>query len=51
MCENCWFTYEVDADRGDVALRVGIISESEKQTRLSYTGVSDKKQFEKIIAE
>lgn len=43
-------TYKVDTDRRDVRLRVGVISESEQQTGLSDTGVSDKEQFEEVVA-
>lgn len=41
--------YEVDTDRGDVALRVGVIGESKKQTRLSYTGVSNEQELEQVV--
>jgi hypothetical protein len=43
-------TYKVNSNRGNVRLSVGIISKSKQQTRLSYTGVSDKEELEKVIA-
>lgn len=42
-------TYEVDTDRGDVGLSVGVVGESQQQARLSHTGVSDKEQLEEIV--
>jgi hypothetical protein len=41
--------YEIDSDGRDVALGVGIIGKSEQQTGLSDTGISDKKELEKVI--
>ena len=43
-------TYKIDSNGGDVGLRVGIIGESQQETGLSDTGVSDKQEFEEIIA-
>jgi hypothetical protein len=43
-------TYKVNSNRGNVRFSVGIISKSKQQTRLSYTGVSDKEELEKVIA-
>lgn len=45
---NC--SYKIDTNCGNVRFRVSIIRKSEKQTRLSDTGVSNKEQFEEIIA-
>jgi hypothetical protein len=42
-------TYEVNTDGRNVAFRVGIIGESEQQTRLSNTGVSDEEELEEVI--
>jgi hypothetical protein len=42
-------TYEVHADRRDVALRVRIVRKPQEQARLSDAGVSDQEQLEKII--
>lgn len=42
-------SYEVDADGGDVALRVCVVGETEQQARLSYTGVSDEEELEEIV--
>ena len=42
-------TYEIDTDSGDVRLGVGIICESQQQTGLSNTGVTDQEQFEQVI--
>lgn len=42
-------TYEVNADGRDVALSVGVVGESEQQTRLSDTGVTDQKELEKVV--
>lgn len=41
--------YEVNTDRGDVALRVGVIGESKKQAGLSYTGVSNEQELEQVV--
>lgn len=43
-------TYKVNSDSGNVRFSVSIISKSKQQTRLSYTGVSDKEELEKVIA-
>jgi len=42
-------TYEIDADGRDVGFGVGVISESQKQARLSNTGVSDEEELEEIV--
>jgi hypothetical protein len=42
-------TYEVNTDGRDVALGVGVICESEQQTRLSDTGVTDKEELEEVV--
>lgn len=42
-------THEVNTDGGDVGLSVGIVGESEEETRLSNTGVSDKEELEEIV--
>lgn len=42
-------TYEVNADGRDVALSVGVVGESEQQTRLSDTGVTDQKELEEVV--
>jgi hypothetical protein len=43
-------TYKVYTNSGNVGFRVGIIRKSEQQTGLSNTGVSNKEQFEEVIA-
>ena len=42
-------THEVNADGRDVRLGVGVIGKTQKQTRLSDTGVSDKEEFEEVV--
>ena len=42
-------THEVNTDGGDVGLSVGIVSESEEETRLSNTRVSDKEELEEVV--
>lgn len=42
-------TYEVNTDSRNVAFRISIICKSEKQTRLSDTGVTDEEEFEQVI--
>jgi hypothetical protein len=42
-------TYEVDADRGDVGLCVGVVGEPQQQARLADTGVTDEQQLEKVV--
>lgn len=42
-------TYEVNTDGRNVAFRVGVIGETEQQTRLSNTGVSDEEELEEVI--
>lgn len=37
---------EVNSDGADIALCVGVVSESQQETRLSHPGVADQKQFE-----
>jgi len=41
--------FEVDADGGDVRLRVSVVGEPEQQTGFAHPRVSDQQQFEKII--
>jgi hypothetical protein len=48
--EGQQITYKVNSNRGNVRFSVGIISKSKQQTRLSYTGVSDKEELEEVIA-
>jgi hypothetical protein len=43
-------TYKVNTDGRNVRLSVCIVCESKQQTRLSYTGVSDEEEFEKVVA-
>lgn len=42
-------TYEVNADGRDVALGVGVIGESQQQTRLSDTRVTDQEELEEVV--
>lgn len=42
-------TYEVDADRGDVGLGVGVVGESKQQARLAHTGITDEEQLEEVV--
>ena len=41
--------YEIDANRRDVALRVGVIGKAQQQTRLSNPGVADQQKLEEIV--
>lgn len=56
QCPVCIFierkrvAYKVYADSGDIALRVGIVCETEEQTTLADTAVADKQQFEEVVA-
>jgi hypothetical protein len=43
------WTYEIDTDRGDVRLSVCVIGETEQQTRLSNTGVTDEEELEEVV--
>ena len=43
------FTYEVDADGGDVGLGIGVVGESQEKARLSNTGVTDEEQLEEVV--
>jgi hypothetical protein len=43
-------TYKVDTNGGDITFRIGIIGKTEQKTRLSNTGVTDKKKLEEVIA-
>eukprot|EP00961_Rhodomonas_salina_P063187 848934-Rhodomonas_salina.2 len=45
-----WRTHEVDADAGDEALGVGVISESEQQARLADARVADEQHLEQVVA-
>lgn len=42
-------TYEVNTDSRDVALGVGVVCESEQQTRLSDTRVADQEELEEVV--
>lgn len=42
-------TYEVDADGGDVGLSIGVVGESQKEARLSDTGVTDEEELEEVV--
>lgn len=42
-------TYEVDTDGGNVALGVGVVGKTQKQTRFTDTGISDQQQLEQVI--
>lgn len=42
-------TYEVDTDGGDVGFRVGIVSKTQEQARLSYTRVTDEEELEEVV--
>jgi len=44
-----WGTYKVDTNGGDIGLGVGIVSESQKQARLSDTGVTDEEELEEVV--
>jgi hypothetical protein len=43
-------TYKVNTNGRNVRFSVCIVCESKQQTRLSYTGVSDEEEFEKVVA-
>ena len=43
-------TYEINADSGNVRFGVCVISKSKEQTRFTNAGVSDKEEFEQVIA-
>lgn len=42
-------TYKVDTDGRNVGFGVGIVSETQQQARLSYAGVTDEEQLEKVV--
>lgn len=42
-------THKIDTDGRDVGLGVGVIGESQKQARLSNTGISDEEELEEIV--
>jgi hypothetical protein len=42
-------TYEVDADGGDVGLGIGVVGKSQKEARLSDTGITDEEELEQVI--
>lgn len=42
-------TYEIDANRRDVALCVCVVRKSEQQTRLSDTAVSNQEELEEVV--
>jgi len=43
-------THEVDPDRRNVRLRIGIVREPKQKTGLSHAGISDQEEFEEIVA-
>jgi hypothetical protein len=43
-------TYKVYTDGRNVTLSICLISESEQQTTLAYSGIANKQQLEQIIA-
>lgn len=40
---------EINADRRDVALGIGIVGETEEQAGLADTGVADEEQLEEVV--
>ena len=40
---------EINADRRDVALGIGIVGETEEQAGLADTGVTDEEQLEEVV--
>jgi hypothetical protein len=42
-------THKIDTDGRDVGLGVGVIGKSQKQARLSNTGISDEEELEEIV--
>jgi len=40
---------EVDSDGGDVGLGVGVVGETEEETTLSYSAISNKKELEEVV--
>lgn len=42
-------THEINTNRRDVALSVGVIRKPEQQARLADTRISDKQELEKIV--
>jgi len=42
--------FEVNTDRRDVGLGVGVVGKPEKQTGLSDTGISDEEELEEVVA-
>lgn len=45
-----FWTYEVNADCGNVGFSVCIISKSQKETRFTNSRVSNEEELEKIVA-
>ena len=43
-------TYKVNSNSWDVRLGVSVVGKPKQKTRLSDPGISNKKQFEKVIA-
>ena len=43
-------TYKINANGGNIRLGVRVVGESEQQTRLSDTGISNEQEFKEIIA-
>ena len=43
-------TYKVNTDSRDVRLGVSVISESQKQARLSDTGVTDEEELQAVVS-
>ena len=42
-------THKIDTDGRDVALGVSVVGESEQQTRLSDTRVTDQEELEEVV--
>ena len=42
-------THEVDADGGDVALRVGVISEAQQEAGLADARIADEHELEDVV--
>lgn len=43
--------FEVNTDGGDVRLGVGVVGETQQQTRLSDSGIANEQKFEEVIAK
>ena len=42
-------THKVDSDGGDVAFRIGVVSEPEEQAGLSDARVSDEQELKEVV--